>query len=77
MLDDAMGLFRLGFQLLLIVGYDFESVQDAGECGLGSNADQGVLVEQLVHPWDLGNGGKVKQSLCGIPNPEMFCVNSL
>lgn len=41
--------------LSLVFGHDSKGVEDAGEGGFGPDAHDGVLVEEVVDPGDLGN----------------------
>jgi hypothetical protein len=50
----AGGDFLVG-QLSLVLGDDLECVENTGESGLGSNALDWVLVEEVVDPGNLGD----------------------
>lgn len=47
-----------GGEFGLIFAADLEGVEDARKGGLGADADDGVLVEEVVDPWDLRNLGE-------------------
>lgn len=42
-------------KLTLVLGDDTEGVEDTGEGRLGADADEGVFVEEVIDPGDLGD----------------------
>lgn len=52
MVDRTGGYFLLS-ELGLVLGDDLEGVQDACQGGLGPDALNRILVEDVVNPWDL------------------------
>jgi hypothetical protein len=68
-LDGFVGWLRfvfVGVEFGLVLGADLEGIHDACERGFEADADEGILVEEVVDPWDLTDWGEVVEALGGV-----------